>query len=188
MISYDNAFTVEWLCDFHMGWYPFDTQSCTMEFLQQEDSVRPVPQTVLFSGGDLPQHFLRKIAMCSTSVDGKQGVVVEIILGRPIFSSFLTVNSHFFQLHDRSTFWRSSTRYKLLHKYEICLLFTISLTGTITKTSFGILICFARWLYPLQCWSLWVIWWTDLWIGTSTWLFKSTWQPCLFLAHCKFFL
>ena len=97
MISYDNAFAVEWLCDFHMGWYPFDTQSCTMEFLQQEDSVRPVPQSVIFSGGHLPQHFLRKIAMCSTSVDGKHGIIVEIVLGRPIFSSFLTVNSHFFQ-------------------------------------------------------------------------------------------
>ena len=93
MISYEIAFTIEWLCDFHMNWYPFDTQSCKMEFLQQEDSVQPVPQTVAFSGSDLPQHFLRKIAMCSTTIDGKRGVIVEIILGRPIFSSFLTVSS-----------------------------------------------------------------------------------------------
>ena len=98
MISYDNAFTVEWLCDFHMEWYPFDTQSCKMEFLQQENSVRLVPQTVVFSGSDLPQHFLRKIAMCSTMIDGKQGITVEIILGRPIFSSFLTVNPFLYKI------------------------------------------------------------------------------------------
>ena len=48
--------------------------------------------------------------------------------------------------------------------------------------------CRARWLYPLQCWSLWVIWWTDSRTNTLTWLFKSTWQPCLYSAHCKFFL
>ena len=93
MISYDIAYTTEWLCEFHMEWYPFDTQSCTMEFLQQEDSVRPVPETVVFSGGQLPQHFLRQVTMCSTTIDGKSGVVVEIILGRPIFSTLLTVNS-----------------------------------------------------------------------------------------------
>ena len=93
MISYDIAYTTEWLCDFHMEWYPFDTQSCKMEFLQQEDSIRPVPESVVFSGSDLPQHFLRDVAMCSTTIDGKEGVIVEIILGRPIFSSFLTVNS-----------------------------------------------------------------------------------------------
>ena len=93
MISYDIAYTTEWLCDFHMEWYPFDTQSCQMEFLQQEDSIRPVPESVIFSGSDLPQHFLRDVAMCSTTIDGKEGVIVEIILGRPIFSTFLTVNS-----------------------------------------------------------------------------------------------
>ena len=93
MISYENAFTVEWLCDFHMEWFPFDTQSCRMEFYQHEDDVRLVPEDVKYSGGELPQHILRNITMCSTMIDGKQGVIVEIILGRPIFSSFVTVNS-----------------------------------------------------------------------------------------------
>lgn len=93
MISYEKASTVEWLCDFHMHWFPFDTQSCKMEFLTQDDSVLPVPQTVVFSGSDLPQHVLKTVAMCATIIDGNNGIVVEIILGRPIFSSFLLVNS-----------------------------------------------------------------------------------------------
>ena len=94
-ISYENAFTVEWLCEFHMEWFPFDTQRCGMEFYQQEDSIRLIPESVRYSGGELPQHFLRNITMCSTMIDGRKGVLVEIILGRPIFSSFLTVKPSF---------------------------------------------------------------------------------------------
>merc|ERR1711971_823263 len=91
MISYEIGYTTEWLCDFHMAWYPFDSQSCTMKFLQQEDSLVLVPETVEYIGGDLAQHFIRNITMCSIMLDGKQGVAVEVILGRPVFSSFLTV-------------------------------------------------------------------------------------------------
>ena len=92
MISYEIGYTTEWLCDFHMAWYPFDSQSCTMKFLQQEDSLVLVPETVEYIGGDLAQHFIRNITMCSILLDGKQGVAVEVILGRPVFSSFLTVS------------------------------------------------------------------------------------------------
>ena len=35
----------------------------------------------------------RNITMCSILMDGKQGVAVEVILGRPVFSSFLTVSA-----------------------------------------------------------------------------------------------
>ena len=92
MISYEIGYTTEWLCDFHMEWFPFDTQSCVMEFLQQDDSVILVPDSVKYSGGDLPKHFIRNLTICSFSKGGQQGVIVEIVLGRPIFSSFLTVN------------------------------------------------------------------------------------------------
>ena len=40
--------------------------------------------------GSLP--ILQECPMCSILLDGKQGVAVEVILGRPVFSSFLTVN------------------------------------------------------------------------------------------------
>ena len=91
MISYEISYTVEWLCDFQMEWFPFDTQSCTMEFLQAENSVRLIPEAVDYLGHKLPQHFIRSIAMCSANINGKEGVIVEVILGRPIFSKFLTV-------------------------------------------------------------------------------------------------
>ena len=53
------AYTAEWLCDFHMEWYPFDTQICRMEFLQQQASVRPIPEKVEFDDITLQKHFIK---------------------------------------------------------------------------------------------------------------------------------
>ena len=90
-LQYDRERTVEWLCHFHMEWYPFDTQSCTMQFRNSYDSIDLVPSKVTYSGPkELPQHYVHTIKMCSALIKGDQGVIVEIILGRPIFSSFLT--------------------------------------------------------------------------------------------------
>ena len=80
-----------WLCDFQMEWYPFDIQSCTMQFIIQDDSVIFWPKSVTYSGPkELPQHYVHDVKICSGTVEGSQGVIVEIILGRPLFSSFLT--------------------------------------------------------------------------------------------------
>ena len=91
MISYEKGFTIEWLCDFQMEWFPFDTQSCTMEFVPNEDSVRLVPESVEYLGHPLPRHFIRNITMCRAMINGEEGIVVEIMFGRPILSKFLTV-------------------------------------------------------------------------------------------------
>ena len=92
MISYEKALTVEWICDFHMEWYPFDTQICKMEFLSKDNSVRPIHEKVTISDIDLQRHFIRNIALCPTTIDGKEGITVSLSFGRPIFSSFLTVS------------------------------------------------------------------------------------------------
>ena len=82
---------VEWLCHFHMEWYPFDTQSCTMQFRITYHSIDFVPLNVTYSGPiELPQHHVHDVKMCSATIEGDQGIIVEVILGRPIFSSFLT--------------------------------------------------------------------------------------------------
>ena len=73
--------------------HSFVTQICKMEFLQQQASVRPIPEKVEVDDMTLPQHYLKGTRMCYTKIDGLQGVVVEIKLGRPLFSTFLTVSS-----------------------------------------------------------------------------------------------
>jgi hypothetical protein len=92
MITYEKGSTVEWLCDYHMGWYPFDSQSCTMQLYQEDDSINLQPTKVKYLGSEeLAQHFIRDIKICSFMIEGKKGVVVEAIFGRPLFSYFLTV-------------------------------------------------------------------------------------------------
>ena len=87
----DKECRVEWLCDFHMEWYPFDTQSCTMQFRSNYESIDFLPVKATYSGPkELPQHYVHTINICSATIEGDQGIIVEIVLGRPIFSSFLT--------------------------------------------------------------------------------------------------
>ena len=133
MISYDKSYTTEWLCDFSMEWYPFDTQSCQMEYLTREDLVRPIPETVQFSGNDLPQHYIKKVAMCTKIIDGKQGVVVEIILGRPIFSSLLMVSMFLLDWHWSCSLWHEISK-KLLRQEKAV---PYILAYLMTKLSWG---------------------------------------------------
>ena len=90
-LQFDREWEIEWLCDFHMEWYPFDSQSCTMQFRNQYSSIDLVPADLVYTGAkELPQHYVRDVKMCSKTVKEDQGIVVEVILGRPIFSSFMT--------------------------------------------------------------------------------------------------
>ena len=87
----EKQFTVEWLCDFNMEWYPFDTQSCTMQFRNTRASVDLLPGNITYYGSqNLRQHIVQDVKMCSTTIKGDQVTVVEVILGRPLFSFFLT--------------------------------------------------------------------------------------------------
>ena len=62
-----------------------------MQFRNQYDSIDFVPLNVTYSGPtNLPQHYVQDVKMCSATIEGDQGIIVEIILSRPIFSSFLT--------------------------------------------------------------------------------------------------
>ena len=90
-LQWQRELTIEWLCDFHMEWYPFDTQSCTMEFLNDLETLNFVPSDVAYLGPlELQQHFVKDVKMCSKIILGDQKVIVEVILGRPVFSSFMT--------------------------------------------------------------------------------------------------
>ena len=91
-LHYERQSTVEWLCEYNTAWFPFDTQSCTMQFRNDEESVDFLPAEVLYTGPkELPQHIVKDVRMCSAVIEGRQGIIVEVILGRPLFSSFITI-------------------------------------------------------------------------------------------------
>ena len=82
---------VEWICDFNMEWYPFDTQNCALMFRNEYSSIKLVPTGLTYSGPkNLPQHYVQDVKICSAIIAGDNGVIVEVILGRPLFTSFLT--------------------------------------------------------------------------------------------------
>ena len=62
-----------------------------VQFRNHYSSVDFLPSNLAYIGPkELPQHFVRGVKMCSRTIEGDQGIVVEVILGRPIFSFFLT--------------------------------------------------------------------------------------------------
>ena len=90
IIDHDQ-YSVEWLCDFHMEWYPFDTQICTMHFTNKVENVKFVQDTLNYLGPkQLPQHFVDNVSMCLKNVKEGQNIIVEVVFGRPLFATFLT--------------------------------------------------------------------------------------------------
>ena len=90
-----REFTILWNCDFNMMWYPFDTQTCAMQFKiinEFADRVKLNPQHLAYSGPtDLTQYVVIRSIMCQASVGEYEGVEVNISLGRPLISNILTV-------------------------------------------------------------------------------------------------
>ena len=92
IIYYQLQRTVKWVCDFDMRWYPFDIQKCTMEMHSSKSSVKIIPSSVKYLGPkELTQHSVKSVTICSTTVEGKSGIIVEVVLGRPLFGTVLTV-------------------------------------------------------------------------------------------------
>ena len=90
-----KEYTVLWNCDFNMMWYPFDTQTCPMQFKilnEFADRVKLNPQHLAYSGPmDLTQYMVIQSIMCEASIGEYEGVEVNISLGRPLISDILTV-------------------------------------------------------------------------------------------------
>ena len=91
-IHYELQVTINWICNFNMRWYPFDTQRCTLKLFHTEDSITLKPSSVNYSGPkELTQHIVKGVHICSKIIENRPGVMVEVILDRPLFGTILTV-------------------------------------------------------------------------------------------------
>ena len=91
-INYEVQRTVNFVCNFNMKWYPFDTQNCVIEMYHTEDSIFLNPISVNYTGpAELMQHVVKGVRICSLTIRNRPGVAVEVLLGRPLFGSILTV-------------------------------------------------------------------------------------------------
>ena len=91
-ISYQQQYTVNWVCDYNMRWYPFDTQVCTMEMLNLESSVTLQPISVKYLGPPgLTQYTIKRTELYSGVIMNSSSIIVEVIFDRPLFGTTLTV-------------------------------------------------------------------------------------------------
>ena len=91
-LKFEREFDTEWNCDFNLGWFPFDSQVCFLKFFHEEADIELKPIAVEFTGSkQLSQHYFKAVKICEHKIDKKQGVVVEIHIGRPLFGSILTI-------------------------------------------------------------------------------------------------
>ena len=87
-----TQYTVEFMCDFDMRWYPFDTQVCGMDLYSSSAFSVFNPKSVNFSGPKvLAQYFVKSFKLCSKILEDQKGISVVIVLGRPLLSNILTI-------------------------------------------------------------------------------------------------
>ena len=90
-----RVYDIEFLCDFQMQWYPFDTQTCYTEFRLRggmESFVELIPGTESYLGPkELTQYFVKRTSIERYESMGKRGVRISITLGRRLLGVFLTI-------------------------------------------------------------------------------------------------
>ena len=92
MIQLERNFFVRSLCDYNLRWFPFDSQVCKMKFFHRENTIELKPTTIRYLGPqNLEQYYVESVLMCSSTFHGRPGVLVEIVLSRPILSTILSV-------------------------------------------------------------------------------------------------
>ena len=92
VIEHQQQFTVKWICDFDMRWYPFNNQICKMFITETETLCALIPSSVTYSGpAELTQHIVKGVTICKTNKMERSGIIVEVILGRPLLGTTLTV-------------------------------------------------------------------------------------------------
>ena len=92
VISYQRQLLVKWICVYNMRWYPFDSQICTIKMYQDELSITLIPASAKYSGPrELTQHIVKDVRICPLIINDRNGIVVEVIIGRPLLGTFLAV-------------------------------------------------------------------------------------------------
>ena len=87
-----KQWSVTYICHYNTLLYPFDTQTCRLEYLEDRPSMLLNPLQIGFNSNiSLNRYFVRSIMMCHSTIVNQQAIFVEIQLGRPLVSSILTV-------------------------------------------------------------------------------------------------
>ena len=90
-----RTYTTQFLCDYDMRLYPFDTQTCHMNFILDIIGNEFVYLSVDFLDYigplDLTQYFVRDKTMHVADISNSRGVQVSFVFGRKLLSVMLTI-------------------------------------------------------------------------------------------------
>jgi hypothetical protein len=95
-LDMNRVYEMDWICDYEMNWFPFDTQKCRMTFAVTKDMnnfIRLDGNGHAYHGPvELTQYFIRGTEMFPVKLRGEQqAVVVEVTLGRRLLANILTI-------------------------------------------------------------------------------------------------
>ena len=107
VIVYEKEKIIEFMCNFDMFWYPFDRQSCGVQFYQRNEDIIFFPKLIAYKGPiELEQYTVNGVFLCSVVLpvkiqrsdfvlklklqDEHSGIEVVFKLSRPLTSSILT--------------------------------------------------------------------------------------------------
>ena len=94
-LEMSRVYNTEFLCEFTMAWYPFDTQTCHLDFVLDASAaafVKLVNGSLDYWGPvELAQYFVRSRMMQEYTFRDRNGVRVMVVLGRRLLSNILTV-------------------------------------------------------------------------------------------------
>ena len=143
----ESTYAVHFLCEFDMRWYPFDIQTCNMEFELEgnlADFIDILPDIIEYLGPqELTQNFIEDVTISSVVINEKKGVKVSIILGRQLLGTILTAyiptilliiishNASFF----KPFFFESAISVNVTTMLVLVTLF-ISVSGSLPTTSY----------------------------------------------------
>ena len=90
-----RVYDIEFRCSFQMQWYPFDTQTCYLEFRLEEEIdsfIELIAGSQEYLGPkELTQYFVKQSGIESYRRMGKKGIRMSLTLGRRLLGVFLTV-------------------------------------------------------------------------------------------------
>ncbi len=94
-LTISRIYDAEFLCDFNMATFPFDTQECSMVMTMKGNTgkfVNMVQGPLEYLGPiDLTQYFIKKVEMKDDVLGGtSQAIVVNIVFGRRVLATILT--------------------------------------------------------------------------------------------------
>ena len=79
-LDMSRVYQTEWICDYEMNWYPFDTQNCRMTFAVTQDMnnfIRLVGNGHTYQGPvELTQYFVRNTQMFPELLKNEQQAIV----------------------------------------------------------------------------------------------------------------